>query len=82
MTNAIDSSAARLEMNARHYSYDPVLDPVADLIEQGPAAWRDVHPKLVDLGSVHKDIRDQYRAAVRAGVVRDDRNAETYQERR
>jgi len=78
----IDSSAARLEMNARHYSYDPVLDPVADLIEQGPAAWRDVHPKLQSLASIHLDMRNDYRAAVRAGVIPDDRNEQTYQERR
>ncbi len=82
MTDYIDSNAARLEVNARHYQPDKVLDGIADLIEQGPAAWRDVHPKLLSLGAVHKDIRDQYKAAVAAGVVPDDRNPETYEERR
>ena len=70
----------RLIGNARHYTFDPTLDAVADLIEQGPQAWAHVHPKLLDLASIHKGFRDQYRAAVEAGVIPDDRNANTYKE--
>ena len=76
-----DSDKARLEINARGYRYDPHLDPIADLIERGPAAWADVPARLLDLASVHKDFRDQYRSAVAAGAIPDDRNAQTYQEK-
>jgi hypothetical protein len=65
----IDSTKATLEINARGYRYDPTLDPVADLIEQGPAACAGVHPKLLDLASIHLDFRNQYRAAVAAGAI-------------
>ncbi len=75
-----ESTAARLELNARGYRYDPNLDPIADLIEQGPAAWAHVHPLLLDHASMHKDFRDHYRRAVAAGVIPDDRNAATHKE--
>ncbi len=78
----IDSDAARLELNARHYEYDPTLDAAADLLDQGPAAWRDLHPLLVDQASIYRDFRSAYRQAVAAGVIADDRNAETYEESR
>lgn len=70
----------RLVLNARSYRYDPTLDPIADLIEQGPAAWSNVHPHLLDLGAIHKDFRDSYRAAVKAGAIPDDRNESTWKE--
>jgi hypothetical protein len=80
MTDYIDSDKAHLEINARGYRYDPNLDPVADLIEQGPAACAGVPPRLLDLASVHKDFRDMYRRAVAAGAIPDDRNADTQKE--
>ena len=76
-----DSHKAHLEINARGYRYDSTLDPIADLIEQGPAACAGVHPKLLDHASIHKDFRDQYRRAVAAGAIPDDRNADTHQEK-
>jgi hypothetical protein len=65
---------AALEINACTYRYDATLDPIADLIEQGPAAWANVHPKLLSVATVHKDFRDSYRKAVAAGVIPDDRS--------
>jgi len=76
----IDSTKAHLEINASGYRYDPTLDPIADLIEQGPAACAGVHPQLLDLASIHRDFRSQYRRAVAAGAIPDNRNADTYQE--
>jgi hypothetical protein len=75
-----DSAKAKLEINARGYHYDPSLDPIADLIEQGPAACAGVHPKLLDLASIHRDFRDQYRRAVAAGAIPDDRTPDPHQE--
>jgi len=73
----IDSNMAKLELNARGYRYDPNLDPIADLLEQGHAAWKDVPPRLLGVASIHKDFRDQYRRAVAAGAIADNRNADT-----
>ncbi len=76
----IDSDKAKLEMNARGYHYDPTLDPIADKIEQGPAAWKDLPAHILGVASVHKDFRDHYRRAVAAGAVPDDRTADTHKE--
>ena len=70
---------ARLILNARSHTYDPNLDPIADLIEQGPAAYAHVHPKLLDLAQIYKDFRNYYRTAVNAGAIPDDRDANTHQ---
>lgn len=81
MTDLFDqhsSDHARLELNARGYHYDPVLDPAADRIEQG--AWQDMPPALLSQASMHKDFRDMYRTAVKAGAIADDRNAQTHEE--
>ncbi len=77
----INSEHAHLEINARGYRYDPTLDPIADLIEQGPAAWKDVPPRLLDHASIHLDFRNQYRRAVAAGAIPDDRTADNHQEK-
>ncbi len=77
MFDHIDSNKAHLEINARGYRYDPQLDPIADLIEQGPAACVGVPARLLDHASIHRDFRDQYRAAVAAGAIPDNRNAQT-----
>jgi hypothetical protein len=82
MTDHLDSDHARLELNARGYHYDPVLDPAADRLEQGPGGWKDMPPALLSQASMHKDFRDMYRTAVKAGAIPDDRNAQTYEENR
>jgi len=76
-----DNAAASLELNARGYRFDPILDAAADKLEQGREAWADMPAPLLRQATVHKDLRDHYRAAVKAGVVPDDRNATTYQEK-
>lgn len=82
MSERIDSDATKLEINARSYKFDPNLDAVADLLDQGPAAWKDLHPLLIDRASIYRDMRTSYRAAVAAGAVADDRTAATYEENR
>ena len=70
----INSEHARLELNARPYRYDPQLDPIADAMDRGDVeAWRNLHPKLVDAASIHRDVRNSYRAAVAAKAIPDDR---------
>lgn len=75
-----DTTDARLEMNARAYRYDPHLDAAADKLDQGPDAWKDMHPLLLDQASIYRDFRNHYRAAVKAGAIPDDRNATTWKE--
>lgn len=74
----INTEEARLVIGARRYAYDPVLDPAADVIEQGPTAWRQLPPKLLSVAAVHLDLRNDYRRAVAAGVIPHDRNQHTY----
>ena len=67
---------ARLEMNAKGYKPDRDLDRVADLIEAGDRdALEKLPPRFVDLASIQMDFRDQYRRAVAAGAIPDDRSA-------
>lgn len=77
----MNTTPAKLEMNARGFTYDPVLDSIADAMERGDTeAWTKCHPVLQDRAGVYRDLRDHYRAAVEAGAIPDDRNANTYQE--
>ena len=70
----VDDRKARLELNARGHRYDPVLDPIADEMDRGDVeAWRRHHPQLVDRASVYRDFRRNYRAAVEAGAIADNR---------
>lgn len=77
----LDSRKAHLEINARGYRYDPVLDAAADKLEQGHDAWKDLPAHVLSQASVQLDFRNQYRAAVKAGAIPDDRNADTHQEK-
>lgn len=75
------SDLARLELNARAHKYDPVLDPIADAMDRGDTeAWSRLHPALADRASIYRDFRAQYLAAVEAGAIPDNRNANTYEE--
>lgn len=62
-----------LVLNARLYRYDRDLDRLADLVEQGPAAYAHLPARVLDLALMHKEFRDHYREAVAAGAVPDDR---------
>ena len=75
MTQPLDNfEHGRLVANARTYKPDPALDHAADLLEADPAAWRELHPLIRDRSQIHAGFRRNYRAAVRAGLVPDDRS--------
>lgn len=71
-SEGLDHDLAALELNARAYHFDPVLDRLADLVEQGPAAYGHLSPRWLDLAVTHRDFRDYYRRAVAAGAISDD----------
>ncbi|MDP9461661.1 MAG: hypothetical protein M3Q22_15905 [Actinomycetota bacterium] len=74
MTYPIDSfEAGRLAANARMYEPNELLDMAADLFENDRPAWDRLPARTRDLSIVHKDMRDLYRAAVRARLIPDDR---------
>ena len=77
MTEPLDSQLARLEGNAKLYHYDADLEPVADLMVAGDAAWTKLPLIVQDRGSLYADARAAYRRAVRAGAVADDRRGPT-----
>lgn len=73
-TDSERNRLGKLELNARGHRPDPMLDPIADAMDRGDAAaWQNLHPKLVDRASVYRDFREQYRRAVAAGAIPDDR---------
>lgn len=68
------TDAGRLELNARSYRYDPLLDPIADAMDRGDtAAWQSLHPTVQDRASIYADFRRQHRRAVAAGVIPDSK---------
>ncbi len=73
MTDPLSTSAARLEMNARHFQPDPQLDRAVELFHTDRAAWDRLPAQLRSQTGIYEDFREQYRAAVRAGVVPADR---------
>lgn len=68
-----DDRNARLEINARHFRYDPVLDRAADLFHTDRAAWNRLPRSVKSQTDIYADFRQQYRDAVAAGVITDDR---------
>ncbi len=74
MTYPLNSfEAGRMAANARMYRPDPQLDRAADLFENDQPAWDRLPARTRDLSLLHKDMRDLYRAAVRARLIPDDR---------
>ncbi|MDP9460493.1 MAG: hypothetical protein M3Q22_09665 [Actinomycetota bacterium] len=74
MTHPINSfEAGRLAANARMYQPDELLDRAADLYEQDRQAWERLSARTRDLSVIHLDLRNVYRAAVRARLIPDDR---------
>ncbi len=65
--------AGRLAANARMYRPNELLDRAADLFENDRQAWDRLPARTRDLSLIHKDLRDLYRAAVRARLIPDDR---------
>ncbi len=68
-----NSDLERLRANARHYAYDPNLERAADLFDADPHAWTQLPVQLQDRSGIYRDHRDDYRRAVRAGAIPDDR---------
>ncbi len=62
-----------LERRARLFQYDPHLEAAADLFDRDPLAWAQLPVALQDASGMYRDMRNDYRAAVRAGVIPDDR---------
>lgn len=70
-----DSQRAKLELNAGLHRYDPRFEPIADAMDNGDAAaWASLPARTIGLASLYRDARAQYRAAVAAGVITDDRS--------
>jgi hypothetical protein len=69
-----ENDRARLEINARSYRPDPMLDRAADLLEQDDkTAWNALPLRVRSVAVEHKHFRDMYRAAKAAGVYVPDR---------
>lgn len=63
----------KLELAARHYQYDETLEKAANLFDTDPQAWLKLPVILQDRSGLYRDARADYRRAVKAGVVSDDR---------
>lgn len=66
----------KLELAARSYAYDPVLERAADLFDRDLQAWARLPVILQDRSGIYRDFRESYRRAVAAGVIPDDRGPE------
>lgn len=73
MDEVINDRAARLELNARPYRYDPVLERALELFHTDQAAFNRLPGQVQGQVGIYEDFRQQYRDAVAAGVVPDDR---------
>lgn len=73
MTEPVESQMAKLEMNARWFSFNPTLDKAADLFDSDPQAWAQLPVIVQDHSGLYRDQREQYRNAVAAGAIVDDR---------
>jgi len=71
------SRLAKLEMNARLFTFDAHLERAADLFDSDVEAWQRLPVLLQDRSGMYRDARNAYRAAVEAGAVADDRTADT-----
>lgn len=78
----IDTAAATLALNARGHRYDPGLDRVADMLDEGRyAEWSVLPPAVLSQATVYADFRASYRRAVAAGVIPDDRSTDNKESR-
>ncbi len=75
MTDPQPLALARLERNARHFRPDPQLDRAVELFYSDREAWNRLPAQLRSQTGIYEDFREQYRAAVRAGVVPADRGS-------
>jgi len=69
----LDSASAKLELGARAFRYDPLLEKWADLFSTDVEAWQKLSVLQQDRSGAYIDARAAYRRAVSAGAVADDR---------
>ncbi len=69
----MDSQRARLEMAARLYRHDPLLEKWADMFTTDVEAWQKLSVLQQDRSGQYIDARAAYRRAVEAGAIEDDR---------
>ncbi|MDP9394456.1 MAG: hypothetical protein M3Q27_09510 [Actinomycetota bacterium] len=63
---------AALKRRARLFRYDAHLEAAADLFDRDPLAWTRLPVALEDASGMYRDMRNDYRAAVKAGVIPPD----------
>jgi hypothetical protein len=64
---------ATLTANAKRFKHDPHLDPIADAMDRGDAdAWTRFHPVVQDRAGIYRDFRNDYREAVKLGLIDPD----------
>jgi len=59
------------------FEYNEHLEKLADMFDSDVEAWQRLPVILQDRSGMYRDARNQYRAAVEAGAIPDDRNAAT-----
>ncbi len=74
MTEPIDSGRALLQIKARHHRHDPVLERACELWDTDRAAFNRLPRSIKSQADIYRDMRQDYRDAVAAGVVPDDRS--------
>ena len=57
------------------YRPDATLDRIADLYDNDREAWERMPASVKDHSILHRDMRNDYRAAVDAGLIPDNRPA-------
>lgn len=74
MSTVLDErERARLIRNARMFTYDAILERVAEMFHTDHDAWSRLPQVVRSEASVYIDLRQHYRAAVDAGVIQADR---------
>ena len=73
MPDYLDVERGRLAANSRLYRPDANLDRLADMYENDRHRWDALPLQQRDLSYMHLEMRQQYRRAVAAGVIPDDR---------
>lgn len=68
---------AKLELNAKMFEFNAHLEKLADLFDSDVEAWQRLPVIVQDRSGLYRDARQQYRDAVAAGAIADDRGPST-----